>query len=110
MVVSGVRSSWEASATNRRCDSNASCSRLSIRLKLAARVATSSRLRGDGRRLAKSRARPMSSAAAATAWSGASALPATSHEAMRAAISAGTAEMVRKTTIPERFDCTTFVD
>ena len=40
---SGVRSSWLALATNRRCASNAACSRSSMSSKLAASSATSSR-------------------------------------------------------------------
>src|SRR5438552_26495 len=75
IVVSGVRSSCEASATNRRCDSKASCSRLSIWLKLAVSLATSSRLRGGGSRRPKSRVRPISSAATATDLRGARARP-----------------------------------
>ena len=40
---SGVRSSWEALATNRRSASNADCSRASISSKVSANSATSSR-------------------------------------------------------------------
>ena len=110
MVVSGVRSSCDASETNCFCDSYASWRRFSMPLKLDASAATSSRLRGTGSRRAKSRLRPISSAATATAWSGARARPATSHEAMRAATSAGTADRIRKTTTPDRFACGTRVD
>ena len=50
-IVSGVRSSWPASSTKRRCDSNARSSRSSISLNVAACCATSSRPSTGMRRL-----------------------------------------------------------
>ncbi len=114
IVVSGVRSSCEASATNRRWDSNESCSCSSIRLKLVLKLvestATSSRLLRAGSRRPKSRARPISSAVTAASFNGLRARPATSHDAISAARSVGTPEMTRNPTIPDTFDCTTRVD
>src|SRR6202165_1124716 len=81
-----------------------------MRLKLEASSATSSRLLGAGSRRPKSRVRPTSPAAPATTLSGLSPLPATSHEATSAASRVGTPEMIRKPTMPERFDCGTRVD
>ena len=81
-----------------------------MRLKPADSIATSSPRRPTARRRLKSFVLPMSSAVLATMRSGRSALPATSHDAMSAARSAGTAEMIRNTTTPERFDAGTRVD
>ena len=79
-------------------------------LKLAASLDTSSLLRRPGSLRPKSLSRPICSAATATAFNGASARPATSHEASSAAIKAGTAETTRKTTMPDRLDCGTLTD
>src|ERR1700687_4476042 len=56
------------------------------------------------------RGRRISPPPPATTLSALSALPATSHEATSAASRVGTPEMIRKPTMPERFDCGTRVD
>src|SRR5260370_13644140 len=81
-----------------------------MRLKLEASSAPRWGVGGEGGGRAKSRGGPISPAARATTLSGRSALPATSHEAARAASSVGTPEMIRKPTTPDRFDCGTRVD
>ncbi len=75
-LVSGVRSSWEASATNRRCVSSDSSSEASIVLKEAPRRASSSRP-PSGTRSLGSPVSAIRSAAAVRRRTGASVAPET---------------------------------
>ena len=68
-TASGVRSSWLALATNRRCASNAACSRSSIASKPAASSATSPRASPSARRVSSDSA-DSRRAVAVTACSG----------------------------------------
>ena len=79
-------------------------------LKLEASKATSSRVRRIGSLRAKSRVRPISSAATATFFRGARASPATTQMAIRAATRPAIAEMTRKARTPERLFWGTRVD
>ena len=78
MAVTGVRSSWLASAVKRRCVSNDSCKRSSMLLMVTAISRISSRLAGVGTRC--DRSRPDTRAAAAvTRFRGCSARLDSSH-------------------------------
>ena len=109
IVVSGVRSSCEASATKRRCASSAAvscwlaastCS--SIRLKLSLSSPISSRRCAGGSRRFKSRVRAIESAVSMTVLSGRSARPVINQLAMNAASNVGMDEMTKKPRMPRR--------
>ena len=91
MVVNGVRSSWEASATNRRWVSSEAARVLwdawswaSISLKVSASWPTSSSDGGNSTRRLKSRDAPIARTACASRSSGASAAPASARPATAA--------------------------
>ena len=107
IVDSGVRSSCEASATNRCCAASAAarsacedCNRSIIALKLVVKRPTSSRLRLGARRFDRSPVVPIASVVSASVTRGRTARPATSHDTMATTISVTIAAITRKTRKP----------
>ncbi len=82
IIASGVRSSWEAFATNRRCASNAASKRPSSRSIVSASSRSSSRGPGIARRSCRF-VSEIRSAVAVIVRSGASTRPATTHPSTR---------------------------